>query len=238
MFGYFIDLQRGNAGGADPFGVATGLLIALDDGDRQLPLECFDGTAEQAGLSRARAGHQIERENPLLVEAPAVLGCIAIVPGENVAFDLYQPRRRRCRLLRYRREVRMSVRMRVGSVVPMVMNVPLAIGMGMNLPMPSADSAVARLERNLPAALARRRNICRVRCPCLRVRGPCLAIDMDLAGATTASGTHLYAVSSLLFIRLPVPSPASRFPRSLEPGARRRLDKGRTEPRAALSYCN
>jgi hypothetical protein len=63
-----IDLHRRRAGRADAFGVAAGLLVALDDGDRQLSLQRLDGTAEQAGLSRTGAGDQIEREDPLLVE--------------------------------------------------------------------------------------------------------------------------------------------------------------------------
>jgi hypothetical protein len=59
-----IDLQCGNAGRANSFGVATGLLVALDDGHRQPRLQQLDGAAEQAGLSRTGAGNQLSAKIP------------------------------------------------------------------------------------------------------------------------------------------------------------------------------
>ncbi len=50
-----VDLDRGRAGRADALGVHRGLLIAFDDGDRQLALQALDGFDEQRGLARAGA---------------------------------------------------------------------------------------------------------------------------------------------------------------------------------------
>jgi hypothetical protein len=87
-----IDLQRGDTGGANPLGVVGGLLVALDDADRHLPLQRFDGPDQQRGLARTGTRHEVERKDAPLVEPPAVGRGIGIVLGENVLLDLHHAR--------------------------------------------------------------------------------------------------------------------------------------------------
>ena len=82
------DLHRGHAAGPDALRVVAGLLVSFHHGDRELAPERPDGLDEQGGLARARARHQVEREDSVLREAAPVGGGIGIVSGEDVSLDL------------------------------------------------------------------------------------------------------------------------------------------------------
>lgn len=87
-----VDLQGRYAGRADAFGVVGSLLVALDDADRHLVLEQFDGSDQQGGLASAGAGNEIEREDATFVEIASVFGGIGVIFGEDILLDLHHAR--------------------------------------------------------------------------------------------------------------------------------------------------
>src|SRR5208282_4792293 len=86
-----VHLHRLDAGRADAFSVVGGLLVALDHGDRQAVLEFRDGTAEQCGFPRARAGDEIQCEGASPGELRPVFAGVAVVLGEDVLLDADDP---------------------------------------------------------------------------------------------------------------------------------------------------
>jgi hypothetical protein len=70
-----VDLDGRRAGGADAVGVVRGLLVALDDTDRQArraDLERLDGGAQQRGLARAGTGDQVVGDDAVAGEVRPV----------------------------------------------------------------------------------------------------------------------------------------------------------------------
>ncbi|MCY1359330.1 hypothetical protein D9M69_458940 [compost metagenome] len=86
-----VDLDRGCTGGADAVSVEAGLLVAFDHGHvqaRRMGLERFDGGAQQRGLARSRAGHEVERGHAVGFKVGPVLLRHAVVGAEDVGLQL------------------------------------------------------------------------------------------------------------------------------------------------------
>ena len=82
------DLHRRHALRPDAPRIVFGLKIAFDHGDAILLANCFDRGLQQAGLSRARRGHQIDREHAAPLQMLAIVGGRVIVLIENACEDL------------------------------------------------------------------------------------------------------------------------------------------------------
>ncbi|OIQ98697.1 hypothetical protein GALL_191970 [mine drainage metagenome] len=89
-----VDLDRAGAGGADPLGVAVGLLVALDHCDRQAAAQQLYGPDQQRGLARARAGDQVQGEDAEPGQALTVRSGEGVVLGQDILLDLHPARRR------------------------------------------------------------------------------------------------------------------------------------------------
>jgi hypothetical protein len=108
-----VDLDGRRAGGADAVGVVRGLLVALDHGQRQLGVLLLQGTyggAQQCGLARAGAGHEVERTHAMGMEMRPVLLRHLVVGAQHVLFDadgarFAQPRHRHPRRARTKVQV-------------------------------------------------------------------------------------------------------------------------------------
>jgi hypothetical protein len=64
-----IDLHGAHAGRPDAFGVAAGLLVAFDDGDRQRLAQSLDRPTKQRCLARTGAGNEIECEDAVPLDS-------------------------------------------------------------------------------------------------------------------------------------------------------------------------
>lgn len=70
-----VDLQGLDPLLGDPFGIKTALDVALDDPDTNTFLQTFDGLFQEAGLSGAGTGHEIDDEQTISIEDfPVLLG--------------------------------------------------------------------------------------------------------------------------------------------------------------------
>jgi hypothetical protein len=98
-----------------------------------LPAEHLDGLAQQRGLARAGAGHQIQRKNAALGQALAVLRGIGVVLGQDVLLDLHHAPRTHPRRVGVGRRIAVFVGVRVFvamiALVGMAVTVPRAVGM-------------------------------------------------------------------------------------------------------------
>jgi hypothetical protein len=86
-----VDLDGGCAGGADAVGIEAGLLVALDHQHVQagrVLFESMDGGAQQRGLARSGAGHQVQRAHALRGKVRAVLRGNGVVGTQHVFLDL------------------------------------------------------------------------------------------------------------------------------------------------------
>ncbi len=82
-----VDLHRRNAGGADAFGVASGLLVTADHHDGKGVAQGLSGLNQQRGLAGAGAGDQIQHQHAAIREQPAVAGGELGVFRQNVLFQ-------------------------------------------------------------------------------------------------------------------------------------------------------
>ena len=86
-----VHLDRGRAGRADAVGVVRGLLVALDDTQRQVRragLQRLDRRAQQRRLARAGAGDEVVGDDAVAGEVGAVGVGDALVGAEHVGFEL------------------------------------------------------------------------------------------------------------------------------------------------------
>jgi glycosyltransferase involved in cell wall biosynthesis len=77
------DLDRRDTLGADAFGVVLGFEIALDHRDAQLLSERFDGCLKQTGLAGTGRGHEVQRQDAMVIEMFAVVGGLMVVLGQQ-----------------------------------------------------------------------------------------------------------------------------------------------------------
>ena len=78
------DLYGRHTVGADASGVVVGLQVALDDRDAVAVAQRHDGGFQQGRLARARRGHEIDRQQAVLVEVLAVVRCNTIIGREQI----------------------------------------------------------------------------------------------------------------------------------------------------------
>ena len=121
-----VDLDGRRAGRADALGVIGGLLVALDHRQRQTSMQALDGVHQQRGLAGAGTGHQVQREDAVLLEVRAVLRGIIVVLCQDVALDLHH-----ARLGHARRMAAGGTEAEVQQAVGMVMLVMMVMGMHM-----------------------------------------------------------------------------------------------------------
>jgi len=82
-----VDLHRRHPGFPDPLGIQLGLLIAFDHQQGKLrlgALQAAQGFAQQRGLAGAGTGNQVERKNPVILEALAVAQRNLLVRPKNI----------------------------------------------------------------------------------------------------------------------------------------------------------
>jgi hypothetical protein len=89
----------------------------------------IDGLAQQRGLARTGAGHQVQRENAALGESLAVLLRIGVVLGQDVLLDLHHALLADAGGVGVRRRITVLVIVVVAVIVVMVVIVARAIGM-------------------------------------------------------------------------------------------------------------
>jgi hypothetical protein len=205
-----IDLHRRRAGGADPFGVAAGLLVALDDGDRQSVLQQLDGAAQQVVFPEPGLDTRLRAKIPCSSKRRRFCGRVAVVLGQDVALDLHHPRGVVASLpavvppwpiaMRgYRAGVHGHARCRVQRGHGPAARPPH----GGAWPPIAHDGAVAHSAATLPQLVWLRGGACRRCLLTFFLLGQGLTGDASLPGTTTASRTHL--LSPVIIIRPPAP---------------------------------
>jgi hypothetical protein len=113
-----IDLHRRRPRRAYAVSIDRGLLIALDDGNGHAVRQRCNGADQQRGLSRSRAGNEIERHRACGGEMLAVARRVPVILGQNVALERDRPRGP---IIVVVRRVPMIV------AVPVAMMVPVAV---------------------------------------------------------------------------------------------------------------
>ena len=94
-----VDLHCGHARGADALGVDGGLLIALDNGDRQPDFNSSMVLTSSVVLPEPGLETRLIAKTPASRQALAVLSRKGVVPGEDVLLDAHEVMRMACRLV-------------------------------------------------------------------------------------------------------------------------------------------